>query len=254
MILVRRPFPPQLFLPLMLPSSSSSLRCVRRLPTALARSFATATEHSSSSASASSSSSSSAATSAATASGLPPLQKPQSNPIRARTRLNPQPRSTTSNTTTSSTTSANTTSATTTTATTNRTGHRSTFALASLPPNFGQNQLLSVSNSTRALLEDVVAQFRAPIRYAFAYGSGVFEQDGYTKMKEEGRTPMLDFMFAVRHPDHWHSINMSQFPGHYPLHARALGSDFVSKVQEVGPGVWFNTHVTVNGVVSHSLI
>lgn len=107
-----------------------------------------------------------------------------------------------------------------------------------------------MSNSTRALLEEIVAQFRAPIRYAFAYGSGVFEQDGYTKLKEEEKTPMLDFMFAVRHPDHWHSINMSQFPSHYPLHARMFGSDFVSRVQEVGPGVWFNTFVQVNGIVS----
>lgn len=69
-------------------------------------------------------------------------------------------------------------------------------------------------------------------------------------MKTEGKTPMLDFMFAVRHPDHWHSINMNQFPSHYPLHARILGSDFVSRVQEVGPGVWFNAFVKVNGVVS----
>ncbi|KAI5117928.1 hypothetical protein M0805_002007 [Coniferiporia weirii] len=122
-------------------------------------------------------------------------------------------------------------------------------AIPSLPPNFGQNQLLSVPNSTRAFLEDIVSQFRAPVRYAFAYGSGVFEQDGYASMKEDGKTPMLDFMFAVKHPDHWHSINMTQFPGHYPLHIRALGSDFVSKVQGVGPGVWFNTFVRVNGVM-----
>src|SRR5262249_16251982 len=48
-------------------------------------------------------------------------------------------------------------------------------ALPHLPPTFGQNQLLSVPNSTRALLESIVADFDAPIRYAFAYGSGVFE-------------------------------------------------------------------------------
>lgn len=123
-----------------------------------------------------------------------------------------------------------------------------------LPPNFGQNQQLSVSNTTRALLESVVAQFNAPIRYAFAYGSGVFEQDGYTSQEDGGKKPMLDFMFAVRHPGHWHSINMSQFPNHYPLHARVLGSDFVSRVQEVSPGVWFNTFVRVNDVVSSSSV
>jgi hypothetical protein len=47
-----------------------------------------------------------------------------------------------------------------------------------LPPTFGRNQILPVSNSTRALLEEIVGTFRAPIRYAFAYGSGVFEQEG----------------------------------------------------------------------------
>jgi translocator assembly and maintenance protein 41 len=60
---------------------------------------------------------------------------------------------------------------------------------------------------------------------------------------------MLDFVFAVTHPDHWHSINMHQFPGHYPLHARALGSSFVSRVQGIGPGLWFNTYVPMHGVV-----
>ncbi|KAH8114558.1 Mmp37-domain-containing protein [Phellopilus nigrolimitatus] len=189
--------------------SPSSLRCSRRVPRQLIRSFAT--EHTVSS---------STSSTTTTAEDLPRLPKHSSRP---RTRLNPSPRSP---------------------------GPTSTWSQARpfLPPNFGQNQLLSVSNSTRALLEDIVAQFQAPIRYAFAYGSGVFEQDGYASMKEEGKTPMLDFMFAVRHPDHWHSINMGQFPGHYPLHARALGSDFVSKVQDIGPGVWFNTFVTVNDV------
>lgn len=124
-------------------------------------------------------------------------------------------------------------------------------ALYSLPENFGRNQMLPVSNSTRALLESIVAQFNAPIRYAFAYGSGVFEQDGYTKESAKaGEAPMLDFMFAVTHPDHWHSINMQQHPSHYPLHARTLGSSYVSRVEEVGPGVWFNAYVPMEGVVS----
>ncbi|KII86798.1 hypothetical protein PLICRDRAFT_43460 [Plicaturopsis crispa FD-325 SS-3] len=121
--------------------------------------------------------------------------------------------------------------------------------LPSLPPTFGRNQQLPVSSTTRALLESIVAQFDAPIRYAFAYGSGVFEQDGYKVPQAPGeKAPMLDFMFAVTHPAHWHSINMQQHPSHYPLHARALGSGFVSGVQEIAPGVWFNTLVQMNGV------
>jgi len=49
------------------------------------------------------------------------------------------------------------------------------------PRNFGQNQRLSVPDSTRALLEEVTNSFDAPIRYAFAYGSGVFTQEGYSR-------------------------------------------------------------------------
>lgn len=48
------------------------------------------------------------------------------------------------------------------------------------PRNFGQNQVLTVPDSTRALLEEITNSFNAPIRYAFAYGSGVFKQDGYS--------------------------------------------------------------------------
>jgi len=93
-----------------------------------------------------------------------------------------------------------------------------------------------------------VNKFDAPIRYAFAYGSGVFEQEGYKeKQARDGTAPMLDFMFAVTHPAHFHSINMQQFPAHYPLHARALGSSYVTRVQEFGPGVWFNAYVPMEG-------
>lgn len=123
--------------------------------------------------------------------------------------------------------------------------------LYGLPVNFGRNQMLPVSNSTRALLESIVAQFNAPIRYAFAYGSGVFEQDGYTKESARaGDVPMLDFMFAVTHSDHWHSMNMQQHLSHYTLHARTFGSSYVSRIQEFGPGVWFNAYVPMEGVVS----
>lgn len=160
-----------------------------------------------------------------TSAHLPPPPPPSAKPPN-RTRLNPAPRPTVPRT------------------------HQ---ALPHLPPSFGRNQILPVADSTRALLESIVAQFHAPIRYAFAYGSGVFEQDGYaTSDPQQKDGPMLDFMFAVTHASHWHSINMHQFPGHYPMYSRMLGSDFVSRVQDVTPGVWFNAFVQMNGVVSLS--
>ncbi|KAF9450578.1 Mmp37-domain-containing protein [Macrolepiota fuliginosa MF-IS2] len=125
--------------------------------------------------------------------------------------------------------------------------HSNRHPLPKLPPTFGRNQLLPVTDSTRALLESIVAKFNAPIRYAFAYGSGVFEQDG--RGKEGEKPPMLDFIFAVTHPEHFHSMNMQQYPAHYPLHARAFGSSYVGRVEDLGPGVWFNAYVPMNGVV-----
>jgi translocator assembly and maintenance protein 41 len=107
------------------------------------------------------------------------------------------------------------------------------------------------------LLESIVAKFDAPIRYAFAYGSGVFEQDGYANTSStsvEAKTPMLDFMFAVTHPAHFHSINMQQHPNHYPIHARMLGSSYVSRIEEVGPGVWFNAYIPMKDAVRSMLL
>lgn len=104
--------------------------------------------------------------------------------------------------------------------------------------------MLSVPDSTRALLEEIVNSFNAPIRYAFAYGSGVFSQ----RNDDNSQRPMVDFLFAVTHSAHWHSINLAQHPSHYPLAARWLGSDFVSSVQAIAPGVWFNAYVPYKGV------
>ncbi|EJT98715.1 Mmp37-domain-containing protein [Dacryopinax primogenitus] len=115
----------------------------------------------------------------------------------------------------------------------------------SLPPSFGRNQFLSVPDETKLKLNSVVASFNAPIRYAFAYGSGVFPQTGNDVDQPK---PMLDFIFAVSYPAHWHSINMTQNPSHYPFYARALGSSFVSHVQrQYGAGVWYCTYVCVQG-------
>lgn len=45
---------------------------------------------------------------------------------------------------------------------------------------FGSNQFVEVSDDKRKMLEAVFHSFRAPIRYGFAYGSGVFKQTGYS--------------------------------------------------------------------------
>jgi translocator assembly and maintenance protein 41 len=62
---------------------------------------------------------------------------------------------------------------------------------------------------------------------------------------------MVDFIFGVSHPDHWHALNMQQNPHHYSG-IRRLGSGAVTMLQEkVGAGIYFNPYVTINGMVSY---
>ncbi|GAA6013871.1 hypothetical protein JCM11491_000452 [Sporobolomyces phaffii] len=117
-----------------------------------------------------------------------------------------------------------------------------------LPASFGRNQIIQVPEQVEKDLQDVLSAFKkSPIRFAFAYGSGVFRQSGYTTKDK----PLLDFVFAVSHPSHWHAINMQQHPHHYSGLMRLLGSNVVSWLQEKGLGaqVWFNVEVEVNGKV-----
>lgn len=46
-------------------------------------------------------------------------------------------------------------------------------------PDFGTNQYININEELKQQLKDIVSKFHAPIRYAFAYGSGVFKQAGY---------------------------------------------------------------------------
>ncbi|KAJ3383334.1 Protein RRP5 [Entophlyctis sp. JEL0112] len=97
----------------------------------------------------------------------------------------------------------------------------------------------------RALLES----FNAPIRFAAGYGSGVFKQIGYDQMGNRTKAPMVDLIFGVSHPEHWHSLNIKQNPQHYSFLAR-LGAKPVSLVQErFGARMYFNPDVSIQGVV-----
>lgn len=67
---------------------------------------------------------------------------------------------------------------------------------------------------------------------------------------------MLDFIFAVSHPSHWHSININQHKDHYSLISRMFGSNVISIMQEkVGAGVWFNVECVVRGrIIKYGVI
>lgn len=135
--------------------------------------------------------------------------------------------------------------------------------------NFGVNQHMVINAAFKEALRQIPWQFRAPIRYAFAYGSGVFPQgkpDGRVATAEEiarvhpkappavqqaqdGTPKMIDFIFGVTFTQHWHSLNLNQHRQHYSG-LGSLGSGAVSYVQDrMGAGVYFNTHVVVNGIL-----
>jgi Phosphatidate cytidylyltransferase, mitochondrial len=52
-----------------------------------------------------------------------------------------------------------------------------------LPLHFGANQHISIDDTLKENLRAVLWKFNAPIRYAFAYGSGVFQQANQDETK-----------------------------------------------------------------------
>ncbi|KAJ9652952.1 Mitochondrial translocator assembly and maintenance protein 41 [Neophaeococcomyces mojaviensis] len=130
--------------------------------------------------------------------------------------------------------------------------------------NFGVNQHIIINEEFKEALRQILWQFRAPIRYAFAYGSGVFPQSakattGSTSLHpnppeaiskvQGGNQKMIDFIFGVSYSQHWHSLNLQEHRDHYSA-LGSLGSYAVSKVQDsIGAGCYFNPYITVNGVL-----
>ncbi|KAL2913068.1 Mitochondrial translocator assembly and maintenance protein 41 [Polyrhizophydium stewartii] len=130
-----------------------------------------------------------------------------------------------------------------------------------------------------ARIERIVASFRAPVRFALAYGSGVYRQRGYgpaqapappaptsdsaaaaasgsaappaatpaskpTTAAASG--PMIDLILGVTHPEHWHSLNIRQNRQHYSSLAN-LGSGSISSIQDLGAGLYYNPDVVIEG-------
>ena len=130
--------------------------------------------------------------------------------------------------------------------------------------NFGVNQHIIINEEFKEALRQILWQFRAPIRYAFAYGSGVFPQSGASSggsstlhpnppqaisNVQKGGQKMIDFIFGVSYTQHWHSLNLQQHRNHYSA-VGSLGSYAVSRLQDsIGAGVYFNPYITVNGTL-----
>lgn len=134
---------------------------------------------------------------------------------------------------------------------------------------FGYNQHIKINEDFKESLRQVLWQFRAPIRYAFAYGSGVFGQKSSSSSTageslsphpnppkavedwQKGGAKIIDFVFGVSHTQHWHSLNLQQNPHHYSgLRHMPFSSGLVSWMQDGwGAGLYYNPYITVNGIM-----
>ncbi|KAL2760272.1 hypothetical protein ACRALDRAFT_2068071, partial [Sodiomyces alcalophilus JCM 7366] len=133
---------------------------------------------------------------------------------------------------------------------------------------FGTNQHMEFHAEFKKELTQLLRSYRAPIMYAFAYGSGVFPQakagsravsdeeyravhphpSAALKEVQASGPRSIDLIFGVSHTQHWHSLNIRQHPDHYSSLKR-LGSGLVSVTQDRwGAGVYFNPYVTQNGM------
>jgi len=84
-----------------------------------------------------------------------------------------------------------------------------------------------------------------PTRYAFAYGSAVFAQSGYSAA--DIADAMTDLVFVVDDPAAWHRQNLAANRSHYSALAM-LGPDTVASVQDrFGGRIYYNTHARVRG-------
>jgi len=90
-------------------------------------------------------------------------------------------------------------------------------------------------------IHQVVGKF-PPMQMAFAYGSAIFRQVGYTA----SMNPMIDLMFTVDDAEEWHRENLKLNRAHYSF-LGSLGSTSVAGIQRLWPGVYFNTAVKIDG-------
>lgn len=95
--------------------------------------------------------------------------------------------------------------------------------------------------SSRSALQEICHNFKAPIKFCFGYGSGVFSQG----TKSDSQPRQIDMIFGVENAREWHRQNIEENPQHYSG-LRILGSSAVAFTQErLGAGVYFNPYVKI---------
>lgn len=92
-------------------------------------------------------------------------------------------------------------------------------------------------------LHRILSHLPGQMQMAFAYGSGVFQQEGHKDVSQN----MIDFIIAVDDPVSWHRENIKLNGKHYSF-LKYFGARYINRVQsQYGAGVYFNTLVPCEG-------
>lgn len=112
----------------------------------------------------------------------------------------------------------------------------------------GNNHQLNATNHHITHLDQygaILEQFPEGIQMAFAYGSGVFKQEGQSDAQVNKN--MIDLIFVVDDSYRWHQKNIRQNRSHYSF-LKYFGAKQITNFQEkYGAAVYFNTKVQCAG-------
>ena len=93
-------------------------------------------------------------------------------------------------------------------------------------------------------LEPLLGAF-PPVQAAFAYGSAVFPQRGYSSAQQADS--MTDLVFCTDDQEAWHRENLRRHPAHYSSLSLGGPRAVVAVQERFGAGVYYNTLVHVHG-------
>lgn len=95
-------------------------------------------------------------------------------------------------------------------------------------------------------INDILTQFPT-VTFAFAYGSGVVQQQGYDYSKvKSSNLPLVDLIFAVDNPEEWHRSNRMMNPDHYTPLFTLTDKQIAYYQSHFGAQIWYNTLIISN--------
>ena len=102
--------------------------------------------------------------------------------------------------------------------------------------------VFNMADGASDVVHRIASRFLDGVSLAFAYGSGVFKQQGNVSSGN-----MIDFIFVVEDSHKWHKKNLESNPDHYSF-LGSFGANVVAAMQDkLGAGVYYNTLVPCEG-------